>query len=155
MSNSILTKVENMSYISCSVYNPEGFCLVFNGRPHWKTWQSDFYAEIDCSNGNLTILSAAQWTDVAFITLTMSTYVPGTPSYFHERSLIYCMTLSRYHIRYLSREFFSGKRAWRALKRWLLLCTFNIFRHRLTIVLSASCLLKKKKRSVAKTKNIM
>ena len=34
MSNSILTKVENISYTSCSVYNPEGCCLVFNGRPH-------------------------------------------------------------------------------------------------------------------------
>ena len=70
--------------------------------------------KINGSNGNHTILSAAQCTDVALMTLTMSMYVPGTPSYFHERSLIFCMTLSRYHIRYQSRESFSGKRAWTA-----------------------------------------
>ena len=33
------------------LYNPEGFCSVFNGRPHWNTWQVRWYDRSE--NGNI------------------------------------------------------------------------------------------------------
>jgi hypothetical protein len=59
-------------------------------------------------------------------------------------------TLSRCHFRYASREFLSGKRPGKAGYSRVLLISF---RHRLTIVLSASCLFEeKRKKGSASTK---
>lgn len=32
----MLTRVENISNISCSVYSPDGFSFVFSGSPHYS-----------------------------------------------------------------------------------------------------------------------
>ena len=89
-----LTSFERISYNSLSVKSPSGYASVFKGIPNYATRIRSDKAEPRV----LTKYSATHSTADALMTsCTISTVVPLIPPYFHDRSLIFRVTLSRNH----------------------------------------------------------